>query len=189
MVYGNFKKSKVNEKDNCSPLGIYGALKFSAEKIIESYGHVFNLPYTIIRPSALYGERCISRRIGQIFIENAINNREITIEGNGDEKLDFTYIKDLVDGVIKVIKNRKSIKNIFNITYGKSHPINKLLLILKNFFPNIKVKYIRRNKLMQIRGTLSTHKAKKLLNYKSNWPLEKGYRNYINWYLQFDSSK
>ena len=68
MVYGNFLKAKVKEDDLCNPLGIYGALKFSAEKIIKAYGQVFDLPYTIIRPSALYGERCISRS-RQIFIE------------------------------------------------------------------------------------------------------------------------
>ena len=76
MVYGNFKKRKVTENENCEPLGIYGALKLSAEMIIKSYNQVFNLPYTIVRPSALYGERCISRRVGQIFIENCLNKKK-----------------------------------------------------------------------------------------------------------------
>ena len=69
MVYGNFKKTKVTEDEYCEPIGIYGALKFSGEKLIKAYNQVFDLPYTIVRPSALYGERCISRRVGQIFIE------------------------------------------------------------------------------------------------------------------------
>ena len=81
MVYGNFKSDGVDEKSNCDPLGIYGALKFAGEKIILSYNQVFKLPYTIIRPSALYGERCISRRVGQVFIENAIEGKEITMTG------------------------------------------------------------------------------------------------------------
>ena len=79
MVYGNFLKKEVKENDICNPLGIYGALKFSAEKIIKAYGQTFDLPYTIIRPSALYGERCISRRVGQIFIESALNKSNILI--------------------------------------------------------------------------------------------------------------
>jgi len=45
---------------------------------------------------------CISRRVGQIFIENALNNIEIKIDGDGEEKLDFTYIKDLIQGVKKI---------------------------------------------------------------------------------------
>lgn len=185
MVYGNFKKKKVDENDECKPLGIYGALKFSAEKIIQAYGQTFDLPYTIIRPSALYGERCISRRVGQIFIESAINNKTIQIQGNGEEKLDFTYIQDLINGVIKTINSKKSIKQVFNLTYGKSHSINKLLFILKQSFPNIKVNYVKRDKLMPLRGTLSTQKAKKLINYKSQWPLTVGYKNYIDWYVKF----
>ena len=101
MVYGNFKTPEVNEESVCEPIGIYGALKYAAEKIIIAYNQVFNLPYTILRPSALYGERCISRRVGQIFIENALFDKELSINGDGKEKLDFTYIEDLTDGILK----------------------------------------------------------------------------------------
>ena len=189
MVYGNFKKKIVYEDSQCNPLGIYAALKFSAEKIIKAYNQVFELPYTIIRPSALYGERCISRRVGQIFIENCLNKKKINIEGDGKEKLDFTYIQDLIQGIVKIIENKKSLNNTFNITYGKAQPINKLIKILKEDFPKLKVKYSKRDKLMPKRGTLSTSKAKKLINYKSNWPLEVGYKEYINWYKQTFNSK
>ena len=56
MVYGNFNKKNVSEDTECNPLGIYGALKFSGEKLVIAYNQVFDLPYTIIRPSALYGK-------------------------------------------------------------------------------------------------------------------------------------
>ena len=184
MVYGNFKKNIVNENDRCEPLGIYAALKYSAEKIIKSYNQVFQLPYTIVRPSALYGERCISRRVGQIFIENCLNQKKISIQGDGKEKLDFTYIQDLVTGIIEIIKNKKSLNNTFNITYGNAQPINKLIEILRKDFPNLKVQYTKRDKLMPKRGTLSTQKAKNLINYKSKWPLIKGYKEYISWYKE-----
>ena len=64
-----------------------------------SLSKIFDLNYTIIRPSALYGERCISRRVSQIFIENAIQGLPLEINGTGDEKLDFTYIEDLINGI------------------------------------------------------------------------------------------
>ena len=92
MVYGNFQEDTVNEDSPCEPLGIYGALKYGGEKLVIAYNQVFELPYTIIRPSALYGERCVSRRVGQIFIENALTTGEITLNGDGLDKLDFTYI-------------------------------------------------------------------------------------------------
>ena len=103
MVYGNFETPIVNENSNCKPIGIYGSYKYSSELMIKAYRKVFGINYNIIRPSALYGERCISRRVGQIFIENAINKKSIFIDGDGSDKLDFTYIDDLCDGVEKII--------------------------------------------------------------------------------------
>ena len=97
MVYGDFDADIVSENKNCKPIGIYGTLKYSGELLVKSYNQVFDLPYTIIRPSALYGERCVSRRVGQIFIENAIQNNDIFVNGDGEDKLDFTYIEDLVE--------------------------------------------------------------------------------------------
>ena len=185
MVYGNFKSDKVDEKANCNPLGIYGALKYAAEKIIISYNQVFDLPYTIIRPSALYGERCISRRVGQIFIENALQNKEIEIHGDGYEKLDFTYIKDLIEGIVKVIENPNSKNEVFNLTFGQARSINDLLEILKKDFPSTSIKKIPRDKLMPKRGTLSIEKAKSILNYTPRWSIDKAYPEYIKWYLNF----
>tara|TARA_Y100000294_G_C8507225_1_gene317211 strand:- start:544 stop:1110 length:567 start_codon:yes stop_codon:yes gene_type:complete len=188
MVYGNFKKQEVNENDICEPIGIYGALKYSAEKIIKAYNQTFNLPYTILRPSALYGERCISRRVGQIFIESALNNTEIKIQGDGNEKLDFTYIEDLVGGIINVLESKNSINETFNITFGQSRSTNTLLEILKKEFKDVKVSYEKRDKLMPIRGTLSTAKAIKLIGYSSKWPLENGYPRYVQWYKKIFQS-
>ena len=182
MVYGNFTKKKVKENDVCEPIGIYGALKFSAEKIIKSYGQVFNLPYTIIRPSALYGERCISRRVGQIFIENVLTKSDIILNGDGTEKLDFTYINDLINGIICVIKSKNSLQETFNITYGNARTINSLVEIIKKNFSKVKIVYKPRDKLMLIRGTLDVSKAKKLLNFESKWSLDRGYPAYIRWY-------
>ncbi len=182
MVYGNFTKKNVKEDQECKPIGIYGALKFSAEKLIKGYSQVYDLPYTIIRPSALYGERCISRRVGQIFIESALNKSKILINGDGKEKLDFTYIDDLVDGIVCAIKSKNSIKETFNITFGNSKSINFLLDRLKKEFPKSNVDYIKRDKLMPVRGTLNITKAKKLINFSPQWSLNKGYPKYIKWY-------
>ena len=107
MVYGDFNNKEVNENTSCNPIGIYGNLKYAGELIVKSYNQVFDLPYTIIRPSALYGERCVSRRVGQIFIENAIQEMDITINGDGNEKLDFTYIEDLTEGILLCCQKKR----------------------------------------------------------------------------------
>ena len=74
----------------------------------------------------------MSRRVGQVFIENAIQGNKIIVNGNGSEKLDFTYIDDLIEGVILIIENEKAKMETFNLTYGMSHSINHMLNILKN---------------------------------------------------------
>ena len=96
MVYGNFPPEGVTEETPCNPMGIYGHLKLAGEQMTKAYHNVFDLPYTIVRPSALYGERCISRRVGQIFIENAVKGKDITLNGDGSDALDFTYIDDFL---------------------------------------------------------------------------------------------
>lgn len=182
MVYGNFTAPSVTEDSPCEPLGIYGALKFGGEKLVIAYNQVFGLPYTIVRPSALYGERCISRRIGQIFIESALRGSGIVINGDGNESLDFTYIRDLVDGVICVLEHPAAHNEVFNLTYGQSRTIGQMAEILAAHFPGIDIEYRPRDRLMPKRGTLSVEKAQRLIGYEPRWPLERGFAEYINWY-------
>ena len=188
MIYGNFEKEFVTEETPCEPIGIYGALKFGGEKLVIAYNQVFDLPYTIIRPSALYGERCVSRRVGQIFIENAIQGKKISISGNGKDKLDFTYIEDLVQGLIKCIESEKAKNEILNLTYGESRSINDILKIITQHFPNIESNYLPKDKLMPERGTLSIDKAKQLIGYKPEYPIERGFVKYIEWYKDIFSN-
>lgn len=185
MVYGHFKEDSVSEETTCDPLGIYGALKLSGEYLVKAYHQVFDLPYTIIRPSALYGERCVSRRVGQIFIENALTGKEITIAGDGTDCLDFTYIGDLCRGVQNVIENSASRNETFNITYGEGRSLANMAEIMKEHFPGLEVNYIPKDDLTPDRGTLSVEKARKLIGYNPQCPLEQGYVDYINWYKEF----
>ncbi len=188
MVYGNFEKGKVDEKSNCKPIGIYGSLKLSGELLIKAYNQVFDLPYTIIRPSALYGERCVSRRVGQIFIENSLTSKKILIKGTGEEKLDFTYIEDLVEGISLCCEKDESRNQTFNITYGNSRSIMELLNILQEEFSDLEIKFEKKEKFMPERGTLDNSKANRLLNFKPKYQLEKGFKNYIDWYKKFWTS-
>ena len=185
MVYGNFDSKAVNEETPCKPIGIYGTLKYSGELLVKAYNQIFDLPYTIIRPSALYGERCVSRRVGQIFIENAIQDIDITINGDGEEKLDFTYIEDLITGIGLCCKKDRAINETFNLTYGKSRKINELTEILKKEFPDIKIFYKDREKFMPERGTLDVSKARKLIEYQPSNSIDTGYIKYISWYKEF----
>jgi nucleoside-diphosphate-sugar epimerase len=130
----------------------------------------------------LYGERCISRRVGQVFIENAINGQDIVIKGDGAEGLDFTYIDDLVDGVCRCIENKAARNQVFNMTFGQSRSLNEMAAIVQEEFPGIKVIHAERDALMPERGTLNVGKARTMIGYEPRHPLDVGYRKYIKWY-------
>ena len=182
MVYGNFETESVDEASPCNPLGIYGALKFGGEKLVIAYQQVFKLPYTIVRPSALYGERCVSRRVGQVFIENALRGQDLVIKGDGKEKLDFTYIGDLVQGLCLCLSKPESQNQIFNLTAGQGRSLNDMAELVRARYPKIKIRHMERDGLMPERGTLNVGKAGKMIGYQSAWPLDKGMAQYMDWY-------
>ena len=189
MTYGNFTGEEVSEESPLNPIGIYAALKLAGEKLVIAYQQVFDMPYTIIRPSALYGPGCVSRRIGQIFIENAMSGDELRIDGDGSEKLDFTYIEDLIQGVCLALKNPAAKNQIFNLTYGRGRSIQELASIVQQHFPDVKSRYVERDKLMPKRGTLSISKARSLLGYEPEYPLEAGIEKYVSWYRNLLETK
>lgn len=182
MVYGNFDGQAVTEDRRCEPLGIYGALKYGGEKLVIAYSQVFGLPYTIIRPSALYGERCVSRRVGQAFIENALRGMKLTVNGDGSDALDFTDITDMIQGLVLCITKKEAHNQIFNLTYGGARSLKQMIGIVQEHFPGVEVSYNPRDTLMPERGTLSIEKAKRLLSYEPSSPMEKGFVRYIEWY-------
>jgi len=185
MVYGHFHGKTVTEDTPCNPLGIYDTLKYTGEQIVKAYNRVFNTPFTIIRPSALYGERCVSRRVSQIFIENAVQGLDISINGDGSDKLDFTYIEDFIHGVTLAVENENSLNETFNMTYGEARTIGDMAEILKNHFDGININYTPKDSLTPDRGTLNVDKARDLLGYQPQNPIDLGYPKYIEWYKDF----
>jgi nucleoside-diphosphate-sugar epimerase len=184
MVYGNFLTPQVDEEHPLNSIGIYGALKVAGEKIVIAYQQVFDLEYTIVRPSALYGPRCVSRRVAQIFIEKALEGKNISIEGDGSDRLDFTYIDDLVEGLCLVIDRPEARNEIFNLTHGDARTIAEVAALVVEQFPEIAVGRTERDRLMPVRGTLSVAKACDLLGYSPAVPIDVGVPRYIDWYRE-----
>ena len=179
MVYGDFKKSIVNEESEKNPKDAYGIMKLAGEVVTEGLCKLHNIPYTIIRPSAVYGPKDMNRRVSQIFIENAFEKKKIYIQGK-DEKLDFTFIKDLVSGAIQAARSKKGVNEIFNITCGKGQTLLSYVIYLKKKFPELEYIIKKRDKTKPSRGTLSIMKAKKLLGYKPKYSLKNGIDEYFN---------
>jgi nucleoside-diphosphate-sugar epimerase len=187
MAYGNFETSVVDETSPLNPMGIYGALKVAGEKIVVAYNQVFGLDYTIVRPSALYGPRCVSGRVGQIFVENGLRGDPITVRGDGSGRLDFTYIDDLVQGVCRAISHPAGRNEVFNMTYGEGRPLGDVADIVLTRFPEIELRrqHFDDDPFMPERGTLDVSKARTLIGYAPAHPIEVGFNSYIDWYQEF----
>lgn len=185
-VYGDFEGESVDERTFPRPEGIYANTKFMGERLVRTYRTQYGLGATVIRPSALYGERCISRRVSQKFIENALTGKPLLLEGGGDGRLDFTYIRDLVQGQVRALAlhDTPEKSNTFNITFGNARSIADLAAIVKEIVPDAVLVERPRAADKPIRGTLSTERARTVLGFEPEWPLEEGYRRYCQWYAE-----
>ncbi|MDJ0685635.1 MAG: NAD(P)-dependent oxidoreductase [Alphaproteobacteria bacterium] len=184
-VYGDFKGDSVDETTFPRPEGIYANAKFMGERLVRTYRRQYGLGVTVVRPSALYGERCISRRVSQMFIENALTGKPLLLEGGGDGRLDFTYIKDLVQGQVRALAlhGGPEQSNTFNLTYGDARTIADIAAIVRDIVPEAILEERPRAVEKPIRGTLSTERAKRILGFEPEYDIESGYRRYCAWYV------
>jgi len=178
MVYGDFVSDIATEDHPTNPKEIYGTMKLAGEIVTKGLGGFFNIPYTIIRPSAVYGPTDMNRRVTQIFIEKAFMGNTISINGK-DEKLDFTYVKDIARGFVLAASSKNGENQVFNITHGKAHTLLDFVLCLKKHFPDINYEITERDEFRPKRGTLSIEKAKKLIGYEPRYSLQDGIDEYI----------
>jgi nucleoside-diphosphate-sugar epimerase len=184
-VYGNTKKAKHKEEDvkieNCeSP---YSASKIAGEALIHSYHKCFGINYVITRFSNVYGMYDESDRVIPLFIRKAIKNENIVVFGK-DKILDFTYIDDAVEGVVKVIQVFNKVKNnIFNIATGKGTKILFVAQLIKKFLNSKSRIIIKQNRPGEVvKYIADISKAKKLLNYEPRTDVVEGIKKTIKWY-------
>ena len=183
-VYGDFKEKSVDETIRPMPRGVYANGKYIGERMAREAKFLYDVDYTIIRPSALYGIRCISGRVTQKFIENALQGDPLLLEGGGGGMLDFTHVDDLVEGIVKTLIHHEGKSKTFNLTFGNARSISDLAKIIKEIIPKVEIREAPEAKLKPKRGTLQIDRAEKLLNFKPKKPLEIGYAEFCEWYLE-----
>ena len=191
-VYGDFEEASVDESVRPRPRGIYANAKYMGERLMRTYNHHYNVGTCIVRPSALYGERCISRRVSQVFVENALTGKPLLLEGGGDGRLDFTYIKDLTDGMTRALAMHEGpgSSETYNLTFGNARTIADLAAVVKSVVPDAILEERPRAVDKPIRGTLDTTRARTKLGFEPQWELERGYRQYCEWYVsEWDRAK
>ncbi len=185
-VYGDTKIFPFNEKDIKNvPVSVYGATKLSNEVLARSYSQNFKLQSVGLRFFTVYGPYGRPDMAYYSFLEDLKKNRKIKVFNKGKMKRDFTYIDDVVDGILKVSKTKfKNIHEILNIGKGKPDDLMSLVrLIEKNYGKKFKIDFINNIPLGDIRKTFANvEKAKKNINWKPKTTLKSGIKKFVAWY-------
>jgi len=183
MVYGDFKDGTA-EGSSTKPKNIYGEAKLAGERLTKLFNTQNNLNYVICRPSGVYGPGDMPDRVVSKFFDKAMNNNDITLH-NGSNKVDFTYVDDAVDGIIRSALS--SVANIsFNITAGNATSLQTLAdEIIKITNSESEINDIGNHELYPMRGTLDISRAKSLLDYEPKTTLQEGLKKYYEWLRQY----
>ena len=162
-VYGDTNKFPVDEKQKLNPKNPYGISKRINEELAAIYSLKNKAQFIGLRFFTIYGEWGRPDMFIIKFIQKAFLNKKFELNNAGEHYRDFTYIKDVLNILNKLLVAKKSFKNdVFNICTSKPIYIKKLSNILKNKLNFNKVVAINLNKA----DVLKTHgNNKKLLNY------------------------
>ncbi len=181
MVYGDFAYTPADEEHPTNPKDVYGGLKLAGELLTKVYGTQYGLKYTIIRPSAVYGPTDVNRRVSQIFLENALAGKKLTLHNGGESKLDFTYVEDIAQGFVKALISPTAINQTFNITHGEGRSLKELAETIKKHVPGVQIEHTEtpKDEKRPERGTLNITKARTLLGYEPQYSLEEGMKKYF----------
>jgi len=182
MVYGDFN-TDVLEAHPCKPQGQYGIMKLMGEKLVEDYHRLGAFNYTIIRPSAVYGEWDVEDRVVSKFVTKAMRGETLKVNGP-DEILDFTYVEDTAQGIVLAATLDRANGNIYNITRSEDRQWNlkdAAELAIK-IAGQGSLEVAARDLSFPKRGRLSIMKAVRDLGYSPQVNVEEGFRRYYEWY-------
>ncbi len=189
-VYGSNKNFPLKEDFNTDkPLSFYAATKKSNEVMAYSYSNIHSLNCTGLRFFTVYGPYGRPDMALFKFTKAIIEKKSINLFNKGNHFRDFTYVTDIADGIINLIKKPSKEKipfNIFNIGNNKPKSLRTYLRIIEDYL-NDKAKI--NLKPLQQGDVLKTHanikKISSWSNYNPKINIEKGIKNFINWYKGF----
>jgi UDP-glucuronate 4-epimerase len=203
-VYGLNKRMPFSASHQANhPVSIYAATKKSNELMAHTYSHLFKLPTTGLRFFTVYGPWGRPDMAPFLFTKAILEHKQIDIFNNGKMKRDFTYIDDIVDGIVRVIDHpaKKSVLwdasvpdpsssnvpyRVFNIGRGESVDLLEFITEIEKNIGEIADK----NYMPMQNGDVAETWAdisvmKKMLAYDPKVSVSEGVRNFVNWYKDF----
>jgi UDP-glucose 4-epimerase len=188
-VYGNPIYTPLDEKHPKNPISPYAVSKLTGEIYADYYFRQKGLPVTSLRFYTVYGPRQRPDMAIRKFFNLMLQDKEIMIYGDGEQLRDFTYISDIVNGLILAAESPNSAGEIFNL--GCSNPIKVIELVSKMY--EISGKKQKLKFMEKQEGDVDvTHsditKAKDVLGYTPKVFIDEGLQKTFEWQSKFSAT-
>ncbi len=188
-VYGNQQKTPFEETDPVDhPISLYAATKKSNELMAYTYTHLYGIPTTGLRFFTVYGPWGRPDMAPFLFTKAILEDQPIKVFNNGNLMRDFTYIDDIVNGIVAVMKENvnEGDYSIYNIGNNKPEKLMDFINILEN---HIGKKAIKEYLPMQDGDVFQTYASIDRLNHKTSYKpstdLEDGLKKFVSWYKDY----
>lgn len=189
-VYGNPTILPVTEDTSKYTLTPYSTSKLAGENYCISFYESYDLPISVIRYSNVYGTNQDPSNpycgVVSKFFESAMKGEDIKIHGNGEQTRDFTFVNDSVDATIEILKNPKSVGQIYNCGSGFETSINDLakkIIYITNSNSEI-IKVDRRDIDNIRRRSVNIEKIRRSLRWSPKYTLDEGLILTYEWIIK-----
>jgi nucleoside-diphosphate-sugar epimerase len=181
MVYGDFTDD-VKENAECNPQGAYAIMKYTGEQLVKDYTRRYqkSISHTIIRPSAVYGPLDIEDRVVSKFLLGAMRGEVLKVYGP-EERLDFTYIEDVVEGIVDAALSENTKNKTYNITRSQSITLLEAAQYAINLAGQGSIQVHERDLGFPSRGSLNIYAAKRDFDYSPFVDFKDGLIEYHSW--------
>ncbi len=186
-IYGDLLTLPKKENMVPSPLSPYAVSKIAGEHYMKVSHYLYGIDTVILRYFNVYGpyQDPTSEYSGVIakFITAFLDNKSITVYGDGKQSRDFTYVDDVVEANI-LAGNAKISGEVFNVAGGNRYTLNYMIEILKSIFgkTNKEVFYTEPRQGDVKHSQADVLKIKESLNFKAKIDFEKGLKKTVEWY-------
>lgn len=183
-VYGNSKENIFVETLNVSePISPYAMTKKACEELCYTYHKLYNIDVIALRFFTVYGKRQRPDLAISKFTRLILEEKPIPVFGDGNTMRDYTYVDDIVSGIISAIEYNKTSYEIINLGGGDPVSLNRMIETIEKVLG--KKAIIERMSMQKgdvDKTVADISKAKRLLNYNPSTSFEEGIRKFINWY-------
>lgn len=185
-VYGSRTDGPFNEEMQINkPISPYAATKASNEQMCYTYSHLYNMSIVCLRFFTVYGPRQRPDLAIHKFADLIHNNKPIPVFGDGKTKRDYTYIEDILQGIIASINYDKTKYEVINLGESQTVELNYLIELIEK---EIGKKAVINRQQLQPGDVPITYanidKAVKLLNYHPTTKIEAGIKKFVEWYKE-----